>query len=514
LNWSNRIASQQEIRMPDNQEGKESSYDEIRRRSVQSVVWSFFSNILTKIITPLYTIILARLLSPEDYGIIAIAALVIALLNILQTMGLGQALVQRNERVEKAANVVFWFNLLLSITLYIGLYFASPFVSVFFKEPRAMAVIRVMGIQLVIGAFGIVQEALLRHQLNFKKLFWFQLLPSVIPGIVCILLALIGWGYWSLVYGTLIGTVIGVIILWFQSAWRPSFHIDAGLAKQLTIFGTMVMIETSASWIYDYFDNMVVGHYLGIQELGIYSLGYRIVMMVIMFFVLPVTNVAYSSFSRMQNDLTQLQSLFQRVTRLIAMVLIPVCLGLATVSDSVETVLFGEKWEGLGMILLAISIMPGLSFLWFLVPQVFRAIGRPDINAKMGIGFLLYVIPLFLLTAPHGLQVFLIARMSVGFVTMPIIIYLTVRYLKVPYNFLWTCSREPFTASCIMMAVVYASTEILKLSFGCISLPGLVFVIVIGALTYTIASLKINRDDTLFVIGKIKSQMVLRRAGV
>lgn len=480
------------------------STEELKAKSVKSVFWNFLSNILTKVLTPFFTIVLARLLTPEDYGIVAVASLIIALINILQTMGLGQTLVQRQQKVNEAANVVFWFNFIFSVILFSFLYFTASFASIWFDDPRVIPVLRIMGFQIVIRSFGTVQSSLLQKQLKFRKLFWFQLIPALIPGIIAIPLAWSGYGYWSLVYGTLAGSLVGSIILWIQSPWRPSFTIDFRVAKEMLNFGFMVSIEAVVGWVHHYFDNALVGHFLGTVELGLYSLGYRVVMMVMTFCISPFISVGYSSFSSLQNNQDELRAAYINLTKLVGLICIPVSFGIASTATPITHCIFGAKWNGLELVLMVMSIMPGLSHIWTFNPEVYRAMGKPEINAKLSFASLFYVLPVFYLAAPHGLKAFLIARFSVGIVFFPIHWYLAVRIINLPWTYLLDCTKKPIIASVIMVIVVKGLIFFLSPLNGIAGKISLLFIIFIGAVTYAAVIFCIDKKTVNMITGRIK----------
>jgi PST family polysaccharide transporter len=192
---------------------------------VHAVKWSFLAELVSKAITLIVFIVLARLLTPEDFGVMSAALMVIAFSQILWEAGMGKALIQRQTDIEDAANVAFWINLGLGV-LIAGLLFwgAQPIALTFFQDARVTPVLQIMTLQVLLGALSSVQTALLQKEMDFKKLFWVRMATVALPGFASIPLAWGGMGYWALVAGTLTGQAVQVMMLWRMSEWRPRWR--------------------------------------------------------------------------------------------------------------------------------------------------------------------------------------------------------------------------------------------------------------------------------------------------
>jgi O-antigen/teichoic acid export membrane protein len=464
----------------------EDSSDTIKFKAKKAAKWAFLGDILSKIITPLFLVILARFLTPTDYGLIGIATLVTGLAQMIQNMGLDQALIQTDSDISKAADVVFWSNLSLSFVMYFLLFLIAPYLAVgIFHEPLAIWVIRIMGLQLIISAFDDVQEALLRRDFQFKQLLGRRIIPSLAPAFISIPLAILGYRYWSLVIGSLVGTTLGVIFLWKVSQWRPSFHFDIATSKALLGFGTLVTIESFQGWALNYGDNLAAGYYLGVAELGNYTFAFTLSVIMLGYLIAPLTNIVYPAFSRLKNDKFELQQSFTEIIRSIALIVFPINFGLTILAGPIITIVFGNKWEGAIVATQILAIMPGLSYLWIINPTLYRAIGRPDVMPKFHIFTLLYIIPVYILGGHFGLTGFSIARASVGFVFLIPHIWLSVKLLNLPWQYFWDCIRSPFIAGLLMCVPVLLLSKILSPFQSDLYNAGkLVLIILSGAVSY------------------------------
>ena len=209
----------------------------ITHKATASLKWSAMMEIVSRTAQPLVLIVLARLLVPEDFGVVGTAMIVISLSTTFLDAGLGKALVQTNAPVEKGANVVFWTNITLGAMLYAAIFLSSPFMADFFNSPASAPVLRVLGIQVIILSLTSVQQFLFMRDLNFRQLFWAKLVMTLTPACFSIPMASLGMGVWALVTGTLVGSFLNMFILWLRSPWRPSFSFDIAIARQLFLFG-------------------------------------------------------------------------------------------------------------------------------------------------------------------------------------------------------------------------------------------------------------------------------------
>lgn len=331
----------------------------------------------------------------------------------------------------------------------------APWISSFFHEPRLSAVLRVQSIAVIILSLSSVQNALLQRKFKFKKLMGLTLVPSLMPLIVAVPLAIRGLGYWALVGSAIAGRVIQTFLLWEYSSWRPRWRYDVRIARQMLAFGGLVAFEGLMSWAIVSGDNLIVGHFMNAKDVGLYVFGFNLVVLLVGFFVNPLTGVAYSAFSRLQSDIKELKRVFLESTRMIATIVIPFSLGLSLIADSFTAVVLGSRWHGIEPVIMILAVMPGLGFIITLNPALYKAMGRPDIMPKFHVMSLAYIIPVYWISAQFGLIPFCWARFSVGVVFYFPHIWLSMKVLKLPFNYFWNCIRSPLFAGLVMAFVVY-----------------------------------------------------------
>ncbi len=381
--------------------------------------WSFLSELASKLMQPVIFIVLARLLTPEDFGVMSAALMVMALSQIFWEAGMGKALIQRQTNVQDAANVAFWVNLGLALLIGGALYIAaSPIALTFFQDPRVTTVIQVMTLQVFLGALCSVQTALLQKEMGFKKLFWVRFATVSVPGLASIPLAWQGMGYWALVAGTLLGQAAQVILLWRVSPWRPNstFHIPA--AKEMGRFGAWVALSGLLAWFYAWMDSLIVGMYLGSHDLGLYRTGNQFSIMVFGLLFAPITPVLYSHLSQMNCDRDRIRIAADKVIRTLVIVAVPVAVVVFSVSDAIGEALFGKEWIGVGFVIGVMALSHGFSWVVGMNGEFYRAMGKPSCDTIVNAGALVIYMAGYSFSVRFGFEAFVWTRLALALIAL------------------------------------------------------------------------------------------------
>jgi len=451
----------------------------ITEKTASSVKWSALMEVVSRTASPIVFVILARLLTPEDFGVMATAMIAISFTQLFWEGGLGKALVHTQEPYEKAADVVFWSNLVISFAIYTLLFLMAPWVARFLHSPMSSPVLRVLGLQVIINALTSAQQALLIRDLGFRQLFRVRLATALAPGAFAIPMAIYGYGIWSLVAGSLAGSLLNLSLLWVKSAWRPSRVIDWRIAQKVFKFASWTIAESVTSWFIEMGDNLLVGAFIGVKELGVYSMGWNISAIIFSLLLNPLFQVLYPSFSRLQDDLPTLKETFHKANRVIIFLALPAGTGLLLVGPQLVTVLFGDKWQGLGQVLSIIGFMHGMTWLVGINSELYRAAGRPDANPKLMFLAILYYLPAYLAAAPFGLEVFTLARLGVTLVAIPIHVYVCVRIFGMSPFYLWYDSKTSILATLVMAGGIVGLEPLLSSHLNS-SAPLVLLVVLIG----------------------------------
>lgn len=386
----------------------------LARKAVDAFKWSALSEIASRSASALLLLVLARLLAPDDFGVVAAATVVISLSQVFADAGLDKALIQRRDHVDASANIVFWLNVAFGALVALILVAAAPAIGSFFHDPRIVDVVRILALQVPLASIALVHAAILKRDLRFKELFWVRLLTTTSGAIVSLPLAFLGMGYWALIFGTLLGQGAQAAVLWWRAAWRPAWRNDAGIARELIAFGRWAMLSGLLGWFYTWVDAMVVGHYLGARDLGLYRTGNALVGMAFGLIFSPALPVLYSLFVRAQADTAMLRSALQSVSRAISLVALPLAALLFAVSDRFSEVVFGGGWEGIGTVIAVLAVMHGVSWTVGANGEVYRAMGKPHVETWTTAAMLGVYLVGYLVSVRYGLDAFLIARLALA----------------------------------------------------------------------------------------------------
>lgn len=375
-----------------------------------AAIWSIAAEICGKALPPVSLIILARILVPADFGVVATASVVVSFASMFWDAGLGQALIQRKGETGPAVNVVFWTNLVLAVGLY-GLIvaFSGPLAR-FFGDERVQRVLCVQALVLIPSACSAVFSSLHRRQLDFRRLFWVRLATSLVPLISSVPLALAGWGYWALVAGSLAGAVLNLAVLWHGSGARIGFSYDTRVARELAGFGIFVMGESLLAWLYAWGDSLLIGRYLSLDELGLYRAANSVVTIAFATAVVPVFPVLFPLFARAANREELKRKLLEVV---LAVSALSWALGVmfAFNGDFVVSLVLGEKWARAGELVVLLGILNGVSYYSLAGNEALRAAGQARTTFLMMLIALSYSLPVWFWSVQHGVETFLQARL-------------------------------------------------------------------------------------------------------
>lgn len=367
------------------------------------ILWTGISHFSTQLFHFIVIVILARLLTPEDFGIVGLAAIFLGLIGAINELGLSAAIVQRKEIDEIHLSSSFWASVIAGITLFLVVVLASPFVANFFQEDIVQPILIVSAIGLIIGSFTVVHQALLKKSLDFKKLTIAEVGAAVVSGLVSVFLAIIGYGVWSLVFGGLASSFILVVILWKIVAWRPSLRFDFAHFKELFGFGSHVMGSRILNYIDSNIDYLVVGKLLGTSALGYYSFAYHLITFPLHKISMMVTRVTFPAFSTIQDDNETLRSGYLKVVQYISVITFPMLAGMIVVAPDFVVVVYGAKWAPMILPLQILCLAGALKSVGTTVGSVLLSKGRADIQFKWNI-FTAIVLPIaVILGANYGI---------------------------------------------------------------------------------------------------------------
>lgn len=435
--------------------------------------WSMLAEAASRLAAPLSFFLLALVLAPEDFGVVAAATVVVSLSLAVAEAGLGKALVQSEDKSEHAASTAHWITMSLGLFATVLLWLLAPYIALFFQDARITNVIRVLSPQCVLASLCTVPAALLQRRLAFRELFWVRVSTTALPGLASIPLALAGMGYWALVAGTLAGQAAQVIMLWRTSRWAPRFYFTIQMARSLLRFGRWAALSTLLAWFYTWVDILIVGHYLGSHEMGLYRVGNALVVAAFGMLLAPLLPVLFPLFSRHQHNLHEIRSDLALVVRAIASISLPGGALLLLGSPLVETLLAPRGWTGIGTVIAFLGATHGIAWLVGANGEALRGAGKPHAESlAMGLAIFGYLAA-FLLAIRYGLQAFLAARL--GMACIGVLVQLSVARwaIRLPVRSTLHAIRWPLLAASAIGALHFvpirhngATASLLILSTG------------------------------------------------
>lgn len=355
----------------------------LKQQTKRGLYWSTLGNFANQGMRFTFGIILARLLSPDAYGVIGMLSIFICIVSAFIDCGFSQALVVKSDRTQKDFSTEFWFNIGVGVVGYLVLFVMSPFIALFYNMPILSPILRVIGLGIIINSLCVVQSAQFAIRLDFKTPAKISITTQLISGVIGIIMAYYGLGVWALVFQQIGAGILNAILLWILAGWRPTAEFSKDSFNYLWGYGSKVLGSSLIQQIYDNLYPMVIGKYFNSEQLGLYSRANA-------FAALPSTNlsgilggVTFPILSKLNNNQEKLFSVYRRMIRCTAFLVFPLMIGMAAIAEPLVKLLLNEQWNGciiMLQILCCALIWQPLSFLQL---NVLKSIGRTDIILKL-----------------------------------------------------------------------------------------------------------------------------------
>lgn len=316
----------------------------IKEDTIKSVKWTALEKVSVQGIQFFLGLIMARLLTPEDYGTVGMLAIFIAISSTFIDSGFSNALIRKIDRTEADYCTVFYFNIVIAIVCYAILFLAAPWVADFFHIPLLCAILRVQSISLVLNSLMAVQVARLTIDLDFKALAKRNVFASIVSGVIGVLLAYIGWGVWALVAQALVGTIISLVFIWIYSKWIPRQGFSRESFRYLWGYGSKLMASGLLHTIYTNLTTLIIGRYFSSKALGVYSRGTQLAS-----YPVNITNdvlgkVTFPILAKIQNDEENLIRVYRKYICVTSMIIFFGCILIAAIAKPLVLFLLTAKW--------------------------------------------------------------------------------------------------------------------------------------------------------------------------
>lgn len=400
---------------------------------IHSLIWKLMERGGTQGIQFIVQLVLARLLVPEDYGIIALISIFIILANVFVQTGFNTALIQKKDADDIDFSSVFYLSLFVALLLYCIIFFTSPLIAEFYGINQLDLVLRVLAIILFFGAFNSIQNAVVARNMQFKQLFFSSLGAILVSGIIGIVLAYFGLGVWALVAQQLSNQVLVTVILWFTVKWRPKIIFSIRRVKNLFSYGWKLLVSSLIDNLYMNLRSLIIGKMYSPQILGFYNRGDQFPQIIVTNVNGSIQSVMLPALSSEQENKKRVKEMVRRAIVTSSFVIFPLMIGLAASSDAVIEILLTKKWLPCVPFLQIACLSYALWPIHTANLQAINALGRSDIFLKLeiikkSIGIIILVISMY-----YGVYAIALGTLIIGILSTFINAYPNLKLLNYGY---------------------------------------------------------------------------------
>ena len=475
-----------------------------KQKVAGGLFWSYGERIMAQLVSLIVSIVLARLLDPENYGVISIVMIFITFCDAIVTGGFGNAIVQKKDADELDVNTMLCCSVATSILLYIIIFCAAPYIASFYNMPIIRPILRVLGLRLLISGVNSIQRAWIQKRMLFKRFFISTSFGTIISAVVGISMAYMGKGAWALVGQYLTNSFIDTTVLLITNDWKPRLQFSWKRAKEMLSYGWKVLVTTVVYTIEGDLRSLIIGKKFGSADLAYYDQGKKFPNLLVTNINTSISNVMFPVLSESQNDPTRLKQLCRRAVRIGIYLLSPLLIGLMGVADTFVIAILSEKWAP------CIPFLRILTLVFLVRPftttcqQSILSVGRSDITLKIeiivnavAIGILFYSV--FILESVLGIA---IGTLIAELVSMGMFMYYENKIIRYSYKEQLQDLLPSLGLATVMGVIVYI-VHFLPIYKGL----ALILQVVIGAAFYFAASYVLQFEPFVYLVGMLKEKL-------
>ena len=422
--------------------------------TVKGTIWNYVTFGASKLVTFISTAILARLLSIDDFGIMALGLIAIGYLDTLNGMGVEQVVIYKQKNIEKISDAAFTLSLVVNALLTAIAFLFAPAIALFFKEPRLVNIVRALSLTFIIGALGAVHEARLKKDLRFRRTVLPEVSKTIVKAVVSIGMALLGYGVWSLVWGQIASVLTANILYVWVFRWRPKLVFDLTIMREIIGYSSQIVLTDIMGMIQNNIDYVIIGRRMDSERLGYYTIAFRVPELLIVNMCVIVGTALFPAYSKLQNSLETLRKGFLATLRFVSLYTVPIGVGLSIVSPQFIEVAFGERWLPAAPLMQALSLYAMFYSLSFNAGDIYKAIGRPDILNKLSVIQLLIVIPALWFSAGYGVFYVALAQVILSALLAVVKLLVIRRLIGLHFVDILSAIRPGATGAIVMVAAV------------------------------------------------------------
>jgi O-antigen/teichoic acid export membrane protein len=488
---------------------EQKSNPELTQKTLKGVFWSYLSFAGGMALSSVTTIVLARLLLPEQFGVVGYCLVAIQYLDILNSAGIDTALIARRENAEEAANAAFIANILLGVICYGLTWVLAPSVAVFFKSPQIVPLLRVLGLSLPLSGLGMVPGTLLQRSLNFRKILIAELGRNFTKGAISIILAVLGFGVWSLVWGQILGILTGTILCWLLASWKPTWRFHAEATRSILFIGFHIIILEIAGALRSNVDYLLVGRILGAAALGYYTMSYRIPELLIRSLNNVVGDVSLPTLAMIQVEPERLRTFYFGYLRYISMFVLPLGTGLAFTARLFIPIFLSDTWNPAIIPTALISLAIGISALGYVPGVLYKAIGRPDVLNRLALTKIPIAVLILWYSTRWNIAGVALGQIAIGLISVSMDTLIVNFILHYTIRELLKAVTPTFLSTIVMALPLFIVDKVHLFS----DVTQLVLMILFGVLTYFGMLWLISRETLLLGTEAVRKAFLKKTAG-
>ena len=457
----------------------------LKQKTVSSARWAGASQILKQILQLGIGIMLTRLLTPADFGLVGMVYIFSGFAGIFSELGIGSAIIQKHGISNRELSSAFWLNVISGAMLTTTMILAAPFLAAFFKEPRLTVLAQVISATFLISSLSIVHFSLLQKEFRFRDIAVIENVSYVIGGVAAIIAALIGFAVWSLVMQVLVTVTVKTLTCTFYSKWKPERIFVWSAIRGLLPFSLNLTAANVLNYWIRNADNLLIGKFLGEVQLGIYTRAYMFMLLPVQQISGVVCRVMFPAFSSIQDDIPRMKTIYLKVIRIIALAAFPASLGLMAVVNFFVLALLGPEWSEVIPILQVLCVLSLSQSLGRTTGFIYKSLGRTDIHLKWTI----YCGAVYILSFTIGLQwgtigvAYAYVISSLLFVGCPNIL-LACSLIGISFSEFFKNITSTFVCAVMMSAIVYGAG--LMIDGRVSNLTALLSLIALGGAVYAL----------------------------
>lgn len=436
--------------------------ESLERRTANGLAWSVIATTGGRIISLASIVVLARLLAPNDFGLVTFALIFITYVEAIGDLGTGAALVRWPDQWPRVAQITFGINLAMALVWFVLTLVVAPTVAAFFGSPDGAPVLRALAFTFLLKALGNTHDALLQRELRFRARVLPELALLLVKAIVAVVLAAAGFGVWSLVWGQLVGQAISSVVLWMIVPWRPGREIPRDLVRPVFAYGRGIVSVNVLAVVVHHVDVVIVGRVFGTVILGFYQMADKLPDVAVTLAVRATSKVLFPAFSRLQAGGDALRDMYAASLRYLSLLTTPAAVALAVLAEPLVLVVFGEPWLPSVPILRALAVYAGIRALSATAGDVLKAIGRPDVLAGIAVARAVVLIPALILASAAGPAGVAVALGAVTAVSTILTFAVVCRLAAIPVRIVVDALRPSFGATVVLSVVLVVLTSLLE----------------------------------------------------